>query len=138
MGSVASPFTFYVRLFADASGQDYEGFRRRFNNLHVKNFNIRISNWKTTNRWTNQEVAGLIWYCYQHNPLNTTNLTDYGNLDNIGKCVGVYARWLYAHEEEIEKDGLLKVISTSSPNKTYEQLEKAMPLEEVYAVYGKH
>jgi hypothetical protein len=45
---------------------------------------------------------------------------------------------LYAHAKEIEVEGLLKVISLSSPNKTYEQLEKAMPLEEVYAVYGKH
>jgi hypothetical protein len=132
------PFMLYVRLYAEASGQDYTSFRKRFNTLHVKNFNIRISSWMTNNRWTKHDISGLIWFCYQHNPLNMLSLTEYGNMDNIGKCVGMYARWLYTHEEKVAEDGLLKAISVSAPNKTPELLEQAMTLEQVYEVYGRN
>lgn len=133
-----SPFNLYVRLFADVSGQDADLFVRRFNDTHKKNFYMRVSNWKTTNGWGDDEVAALVYFCYQHNPLKTADLKEYGNLDNIGKCVGMFARWMNAHEEAIEQDGLLSTVFALAPDTTYQELERAMTLDEVYEAYGRH
>jgi hypothetical protein len=138
MDTIGSPFWLYIRLFADAMNIDYSLFKRRFTDLHIKEFNVRISNWKTTNGWSNKEVCGLIYYCYLHNPLASVDLKLYGQADNIGKCVSTYAKWLRANQERIEKDGLLKAIFSTSPNTTYSELSRAMSLDEVHEIYGKH
>ena len=126
-------------MFAYASNLDFELFRRRFTEHHIRDFNVRISNWRVNNNWTDDDIVGLILYCYNHNPLLAESATAYGNLKNIGQSITLYKGWCYNHEEEIEAAGLFKtIVGTANEDPYGEVLSNAMTLEEVYAVYGKH
>lgn len=133
-----NPFTMYTRLYADASNLDYTLFSRRFNQVHYKNFTTRISNWKTSNTWEDKDVVGLIYYCYQHNPMHADSLLVYGEMDNIAMSIKSYREWCLQHRQEIEEGGLLATITRYSTDPKYASLSTAMTMDEVYEVYGRH
>lgn len=132
-----SPFGVYVRLFAEAVGEDYSRFRKRFTSHHVKMFETRISNWVTSNGdWTRQHVVALMFFCHYHNPLMLSSLQEYGNLDNVGKCVALFNRWMRAYEDRVEAEGLLKTVIDTAPAFDEEVRAKSLTYEEVKALYG--
>lgn len=137
MGSM-SPFAVYVRLFAEASGQEPSRFSKRFTTHHVKSFNVRVSNWKTNNVWTNDQIAGLIFFCYFHNPLMAEDKRVYGSLDNIGQCVGLFSKWLKAHADLVDERGLVRCIIETAVDLDDDTRLKALDLSEARELYAKN
>lgn len=136
MGAM-SPFQTYIRLFAEASKQDPTAFSKRFKANHLRAFNVRISNWKTTNHWTNDHVCALIFFCYYHNPLLLDDITLYGNLDNIGRCVSLFSKWVRANKETLESVNMIKLVLDTALTLDADIVARALNLEDARALYAR-
>lgn len=142
MGTVKkeTPYSMYLRLFAEATGQQYSMFRKRFTSIHAQQFGQRISNWKIRHAWTDHEITGLICYCYWFNPLGDVSPTAYGSLDAIGQCILSFKLWLRANEDRIVERGLITALYGAAHigEVDGEMYKRAMTLDEVREAYGIH
>ena len=135
--ALASVFKTYIYEFATTTKVAPKSLEQRFNKHQKKIFETRISIWKSSTGWSDDVIDSFIHFCYKHNPLAKPNSSAYGNMDNLAASIGYFQRWMDAHRDEIEEDGLLATIDNLVVSNDPNLFTRAMSNQDLNATYGK-
>lgn len=107
------------------------------NNARVA-YNSRVAQAKQSYGITSEDVKHLILFAFVHNPLALSDITDYGQIDNVLRCTKYFIKWwaTWHHKFQENEINVPRVIWDSRPIKSSygEEDEYLAEIEEAFKV----
>lgn len=109
-------YDLYVRLYCRAANINPTRLFKALEKTDGRSrFNSRLSIIKDRNEWRDEDVAGLVYFVFTHNPLRRSELRQYGYLDAITGSTASYVGWKAVNLDLIQEHGILSAIARTIP-----------------------